>query len=250
MLRRLALTLRTWGGWALDALYPRDCLFCGRPSGDGYVCLDCLGRLPLWRNPSCLICGAESSMPEGPDFVCSDCLRHRPAFERAFVAARYEGDVRRLIHDFKYHGGIWLTRDLARLLVALYLDRLAPLRPRIDAVVPIPMLRRKRGARGYNQAELLARELARQLHLPCRAGLLRRVATGIPSQTRLGRAERLRNAEAAFRPAHPDRLRGKTLLLVDDVLTTGATCDACARLLRRAGARRVYVLALARPLRV
>ena len=184
MLRRLTLTLRRWGGWLLDAVYPRDCFFCGRPSGDSQICQECYERLSLARNPACLICGAESAQPEGPDFICSDCLRHRPAFARAFVAARYEGDIRDLIHAFKYHGGLWLTDDLVRILVAVYIGRIVPLRLGIDAVVPVPMLLRKRRKRGYNQAEELARLLAAQLHLPYFPKALKRVHTGVLSPRR------------------------------------------------------------------
>ena len=249
MLRRLLVTARRLLGWTLDLIYPRDCVFCERPAGDGgYICAECLSRLPLSRNPSCLICGAESAMPGGPDFICSDCLRHRPAFARAFIVARYDGAIRHLIHTFKYHGGVWLLEDLTRFLAATYIARIAPLRLRFDAIVPVPMQAAKLRARGYNQADLLARALAHALHIPCQTHLLRRVGTGVPSQTRLRREERLRNAAEAYRAAHPRHLRGKTLLLVDDVMTTGATCDVCARLLRRAGAKRVYVLALARPM--
>ena len=245
------MTARRLLGWALDFVYPRDCVFCERPVGEGgYICADCLGRLSLARNPACLVCGAESAMPGGPDFICSDCLRRRPAFTRAFVVARYDGAFRHLIHTFKYHGGVWLQEDLVRFLSATYIARIAPLGLRFDAIVPVPMQPAKLRARGYNQAALLAQALARDLRIPCRQRLLRRVGTGVVSQTRLRREERLRNAAAAYRAAHPRHLRGKTLLLVDDVMTTGATCDACARLLRRAGAKRVYVLALARPMRL
>lgn len=250
MLRDLLVKARRLLGWALDFCYPCDCVFCERPAGEGgYICADCLGRLPLTRNPSCLICGAESPVPGGPDFVCSECLAHRPAFARAFVVARYEGAVRHLIHRFKYQGGVWLQEDLVRFLEATYRVRIAPLGVAFDAIVPVPMQPAKRRQRGYNQADLLADGLAKALGIPCQRRLLRRVPTDVVSQTRLRREERLRNAFAAYRAAYPRHLKGKTLLLVDDVMTTGATCNACARLLRRAGAKRVYVLALARPLR-
>ena len=242
---------RLVGAWRalLDAAYPRDCVFCGEPAGpEGYVCARCLARLPLARNPACERCGAESPVPGTHGFLCPDCLRHPPAFARAHVVARYAGPVRDLIHLFKYHRGLWLRDDLGDLLAAHYLACVAPLGVAFDAIVPVPMLRAKERRRGYNQALLLAEALAARVGLPCRARYLRRVDTGVVSQTRLRRAERLRNAEAAYRAAHPRHLAGKTILLVDDVITTGATCDACARLLRRAGARAVHVLALARPL--
>lgn len=242
--------MRRLFGWLLDLLYPRDCFFCGRPAGEeGHICAECLGRISFHRNPSCTLCGAESALPEGPDFICSDCLRHRPAFERAFIAARYDGAIRDLIQTFKYRRGLWLLDDLTRFLVATYLARLSPLGLRFDAVVPVPMQAAKLRTRGYNQAELLARGVARQLGIPLKTHLLRRVKTDVLSQTRLRREGRLRNAAAAYRTAHPRHLQGKTILLVDDVMTTGATCEACARLLRQAGAAKVYVLALARPMR-
>ncbi len=236
-------------GWSLDLLYPRDCLFCQRPAGEGgHICIDCLERLPLHRNPSCTICGAESTLSEGTDFICSDCLRERPAFERTFVAARYELAVRQLVHTFKYKRGLWLLEDLTRLLVATYIERIAPLDLHIDLVLPIPMQRAKRRKRGYNQAALLAKALCRELTLPYNDRLLKRVATGVRSQTDLSRAGRFKNALAAYRISPNANLAGKTILLIDDVITTGATCNACAHLLREAGAGKVYVLVLARPL--
>ncbi len=235
--------------WLLDLLYPRDCFFCERPSGEGgYICPECLERLSFHRNPSCTICGAESSLPEGADFICSECLQKAPSFTRAFIVARYDGAVRDLIHTFKYHRGLWLLEDLTRFLVADYLARISPLGLRFDAVVPVPMQPAKLRVRGFNQAELLARGVAKQLGIPLQTRLLRRVRTGVVSQTRLHREERIRNAAAAYRTAHSRRVKGKTLLLIDDVVTTGATCEVCARLLRAAGAEKVYVLALARPL--
>ncbi len=251
MFRALALrclnALRRGFQWGLDGLYPRDCFFCGRPTGEsGSICLDCLQHLFIERGPACSLCDAESMMNESPTFICSDCLQHRPAYERAFVVARYEGDFRALIHTFKYRDGLWLCEDLVRFLYAAYLGRLQPLGIRPEVVVPVPMQPKKRRKRGYNQAELLARGLAKELQIPCRSRLLRRVATGVVSQTRLNRRQRLANALAAYRVRSPQQLEGKTVLLVDDVMTTGATVDACARLLRDAGAEKVYVLVLAR----
>lgn len=240
--------LRTWSSRLLDLLYPRDCTFCHQPAGDdGYICQECLERLSLHRNPSCIRCGAESALPEGYDFTCSECLQQPPAFERTFIVARYDNAFRDLIQTFKYRKGIWLTHDLVRYLVATYQLRIADAGIAIDLLVPVPMQAAKLRARGYNQAELLAKALARELHLPCATRALKRVRTGTISQTRLHRSERLANAKAAYRAARTKHLAGKTILLIDDVVTTGATCNACATLLRQAGAKAVYVLALARP---
>ena len=249
--RRVLAGVRVVVSELLNICYPQSCIFCGSETELGYICSDCMEKIQFRRHASCYICGAESLSPdEGPDFLCSDCLTRRPAFDRAFVVTRYDAAVRDLVHFFKYRQGIWLTDDLVRMMVAFYLFHISPLCLRFDAIVPVPMQRSKFRMRGYNQADLLAGAIGKQLLIPVRRHYLRRVRTGVVSQTRLGREGRRRNAEAAFRAAHPRHLRGKTLLLVDDVLTTGATCDACAGVLKAAGAAHVYVLALARPIRV
>ncbi len=243
--------LRQGVGWCLDVLYPRDCFFCQQPMFEsGYLCHDCLAELTFKRNPSCIVCGAESLLSEGVDFTCSDCLRQRPAFERVFVVARYDSAFRDLIHTFKYHRGVWLLEDLVCLMVAVYIERIAPLDLGINLVLSVPMQYRKRVVRGYNQAELLARALCKELTLPYCDNVLKRVQTGVRSQTYLHRSDRFKNALSAYRLTHPERIKGKTILLVDDVITTGATCNACAHLLRQAGAAKVYVFVLSRPLSI
>ncbi len=233
--------------WGLDLLYPRDCFFCQQPAGaHGHICTSCFERLMVARNPSCQICGAESHLPDGPDFICSDCLKKRPAFERAVVATRYDSAVRDLIHTFKYHQGLWLTEDLILFLQAAYLHAFVERGVKIDLLMPIPMLFKKERRRGYNQAELLVRALAREIKIPYTKRCLKRVKTKVFSQTQLGREGRLKNALASYRITHSDKVCGKTILLVDDVMTTGATLNACAQLLRDAGAANVYALALAR----
>lgn len=235
--------------WLMDTLYPQDCVFCDRPAQEGgHICVDCLARFPLRRNTACSICGAEGAEIDAETFVCQDCQAHRPAFKQAFIVARYEGAMRDLIQQFKYNRGLWLLGDLTRFMVAHYLVHLAPRGIAFDAIVAVPMQRDKLRRRGYNQADLLARALSRELGIPHLRHALRRVKTDISSQTRLHRAGRLRNARASYR-ANCRSLHGEMVLLVDDVITTGATCDACAAALKKAGAKRVYVLALARPYR-
>lgn len=242
--------VRSWAGALLDALYPRDCVCCGLSAERGYLCRAC--RLALFarkRNNACTRCGEEAPAQAGEaPFRCLACQARQPAFVRAAIALRYAGEVRQMIHAFKYHRGLWLAEELAGVLLACFRRSFAGLA--FDGVVPVPMTRRKLRERGYNQAEVLAKRLARRLALPCRCHLLQRVETGIPSQTHLRRSQRLHNAHEAYQlvPGAPP-LCGLRLLLVDDVITTGATAEACARRLRQAGASEVYVLALARPMR-
>ena len=245
------IKIQRLASWILDVLYPQDCVFCRAPSGGaGYICQPCLEKLSFHRNTACTICGAESAQPEAEAFICWDCMTHRPAFERVFIVARYEGAIRDLIHLFKYQRGVWLLQDLARFMAAVYWVRIQPLNLPIDLIVPVPMERRKLKTRGYNQAALLAQALRRAIGIPYQSKWLIRVKTDVSSQTHLHRSARLANAEAAYRPTYKQGLTGKTILLVDDVMTTGATCNACAKHLRDSGAKAVYVLALARPIRL
>lgn len=189
-------------------------------------------------------------LEEGPDFICSECLKHPPAFTRTFIVARYENAFRDLIHTFKYRRGMWLVYDLALYLEAVYRGRIQPLNIKVDLVTSVPMRPSKLRTRGYNQAHLLAKTFAQKVGLPYHATLLKRVHTGIISQTRLQRAGRLQNAKAAYAlTSKKTRLDNQTILLIDDVMTTGATCNACANHLRNAGAKAVYILVLARPFR-
>jgi ComF family protein len=171
---------------------------------------------------------------------CGICQREPPAFDRAWVAGPYEGPLRRAIHLLKYGCMTPLARPLGeRLALAA-----APFSG-YDAIVPAPLHWRRRWDRGFNQAELLARELSRRVGVPVDRRLLRTRSTA--PQAGLSAAERRLNVRGAFRAAGEQAgIRGKRLIVVDDVMTTGATLAACTRALKRAGAAEVAVLTLAR----
>jgi ComF family protein len=155
----------------------------------------------------------------------------------------YEGSLRTLIHLFKYSG----MKPLARPLAA-YLERAIPIDERFDAVVPVPLYWRKQWERGFNQAELLARHVAKHRGIPVLNALRRKRATA--TQAGLASAGRRRNVAGAFvlrsAPKPDPRLAGKKILLIDDVMTTGATASACATALKRGGAQSISLLTLAR----
>lgn len=231
-----------------DFAYPMDCPVCNAPSPpERTLCKECSDRLPLNRENGCSICGAESSVPEGISFICPDCLRERPAYEKAIIGGRYSGDLRKLIINFKYNRALWLASDFVELLYKPFLLEFSAKGISIDLVVPVPMLPKKERRRGYNQAEVLARAFALDFHLPLRTRILRRIRTSELTQTHLHRQERLKNAIASYRLRRPKTVAGKNVLLIDDVITTGATVNACAHLLKDAGAKAVYVAAIARP---
>ncbi|MFN7919022.1 MAG: ComF family protein [Bryobacteraceae bacterium] len=177
--------------------------------------------------------------PLAPDGLCPLCRDGLTGFDAAYTYGGYEGALRRLIHVFKYDGVTTLAEPLGRLLA-----RALPRDIEFDLVVPAPMHWRRRWSRGFNQAELLAREIGRRISVPVKPALRR--GRNTPSQAGLTSAARRRNLAGAFRVSDPKKVAGKHVLLVDDVLTTGTTAAVCARALKRAGAARVTVLTLAR----
>ncbi len=229
----------------LDLLYPRSCGGCGgeADSAGGHLCWDCRAELRVIGDPLCSLCGNPVEGRIDHQYICFHCVETRPQFDQARSAVRFEGGVTRLIRDFKYHHGVWLQEELADLLQACvathYADRV------FDAVCAVPLHHVRLRERGFNQAGLLAASLARRMGLPMRGrGLVRGRDTG--TQTHLTARERLSNVKDAFEVRNPARWRGLRLLLVDDVMTTGATVSACAKALKDAGAASVHGVTLAR----
>lgn len=171
--------------------------------------------------------------------VCAACRLAKRGYDRAACFGFYEGSLRRLIHLFKYSGMTPLARPLADLLL-----RALPVDATFDAVVPVPLYWRKRWQRGFNQAELLARRVAKKRRIPMVSVLRRSRATSV--QAGLTSAGRRANVAGAFALRGNADVAGKRFLLIDDVMTTGATVGACAAVLKRAGAKSVTVLTLAR----
>ncbi|WP_243338782.1 ComF family protein [Anaeromyxobacter soli] len=232
---RVAAALRGVAAALLELVYPPRCAACG-----GAVVAE----------PFCSVCGeAVDPVPEGcrrcglpgPDPLCGACRADPPAFDAVRAGGLFGGPLADAIHALKYGGRPALARPLGA-----WLARAAPLPPGA-LVVSVPLARARRIARGYDQAALLADALARAAGARGRRlpGALRRTRE-TPPQVGRTRAERSRNVAGAFRAARPGALAGRDVVLVDDVVTTGATADAAARALKDAGARSVVVLALAR----
>lgn len=198
--------------------------------------------MPACGPPVCAHCGME--IPGAFDAVlsCARCRRQPPLYEAARAPWRYEGLARQAIGAFKYHHhlrlGRWLADAMAQAAV-----RSLPIRD-IAAVVPVPLHWLKRHLRGRNPTEELAREVAARLNRRCLSQALSRVRW-TSTQTRLSARQRARNVRDAF-AARRRLVRGLNVLLIDDVVTSGATANACARALKAAGARKVFVLAAAR----
>lgn len=236
-----------WARLLLDLVYPRSCAVCG---GDvaahpRYFCWECWCKIPLIQPPFCAVCGDPIDGAVEGAFRCHACTDRPPAFLRARSAARYRDTLARAMQAFKYNSRTCLAPDLADLLEGCY--RVHYPDCRVDAIVPVPLYPRKERERTYNQSALLARELGRRLKRPVLLRALLRTRH-TDTQTTLSAAKRRINVDGAFvvQPRERDWLAGKTCLLVDDVMTTGATVDACAAALTSAGVWRVLVLTVGR----
>ncbi len=228
-----------------DLLYPRTCCGCGEPGPEAfrYLCWDCWMTVQFMHPPMCSRCGDTVSGRVDRAFVCRSCSGPERFFDRARSAVRHEGAFREAIHAFKYSCGIWMAEDLACLLdacVDTHFDA-----GRIQLIVPVPLHPARRRKRGYNQASLLATKLARRLAKPCKTSVLLRIRD-TDTQTRLTAEERLNNMRGAFLALRREAIQGKHILLVDDVMTSGATTDECARVLKEAEASTVEVVTVAR----
>lgn len=232
---------------ALDILLPPQCQACGElVGGGGMLCLPCWESVQFLNPPHCAACGLPFEFDLGEGTLCGACIRERPVYRRARAAVAYGETSRRILLAFKHGDRTEAAPALGRWLLRAGAD----LFPEADALVPVPLHWTRLFLRRYNQAALLAREVGRLTGLPVHADLLLR-GRRTPSQGHLTRNQRHDNVKGAFRvrPSRRGLAEGKRLLLVDDVLTTGATVEACARVLLRAGAAAVDVLTVARVMR-
>ncbi len=229
----------------VDIVYPRRCEGCGSCSVERgmHLCWDCLAGAVYVRDPFCSCCGDPVFGAVEHTFECSWCRRSHPAFVQARSAVRFRGKVKDLLHAFKYKNGCHLSGDLAGLLAGCVQAHYADVR--FDGVAYVPLHPKKARERSYNQARLLAVDTARRLELPVLHRSLSRTRM-TDTQTRLNAEERRRNVRGAFEVVMPDWIEGRRVLLLDDVMTTGATVDECSRVLMNAGAISVHVVTVAR----
>src|SRR5438046_4486631 len=229
--------------FALDIALPTLCVACREPVDGEGVCAECWSKLSFIEPPYCPRLGIPFVYDPGPDLLSMEAIASPPAYQRARAAVRYDEVARTLVHALKYQDrtdlapamGRWMARAGGELLEDA------------DALVPVPLHWRRGWSRRYNQSGALARVIERQSGVKVVSEALRRVR---PTQQQIGlsRAQRASNVQGAFKVA-PDRqseIQGRRVVLIDDVLTSGATVDACARALLRAKAASVDVLVFAR----
>jgi ComF family protein len=237
-----------YAGYSLQRLLPSHCCLCSGVIKDTdlpNLCTGCLYDLPFMaRQPRCQSCGL--GLASSGDH-CGQCLHQPPNFSRSYIPFLYQYPVDRLIQGFKYRRQL-ANGELLSKLLADYLSYCADENPEWqapDLIIPTPMHWMRRWKRGFNQADIVARSLSRQLEIPLADRLITR-RNRTPSQQGLNREQRQRNLRNAFTITTPALVAGKRIALVDDVVTTTATMRELSRLLRKAGAADVQVWALAR----
>ncbi len=223
----------------IDLIFPPRCTIC-KKRGHAVICGDCAGKIEFLPPALCGICGK----PKGRRFtegICEDCAKERPAFAMARSAALYDGVIKQAMHKFKFGGKTALSPFFGDILFSYLSKGEMPLEE-IDLVIPLPLSSKREKQRGYNQSMLLAEEISGRCSINIDITSLKKIRDVAP-QFELSRKERLLNVKGAFRSAP---LAGSTILLVDDIYTTGATAKEASQALKDAGAKDVYVLTLAR----
>ncbi len=218
---------------ALDLIFPMSCAGCGKEGK--HLCQNCVFGLSALKKPYCGLCASP-----GQSSPCRWCRERRPAFEGILAPFVFQGAIKEAVHVFKYRGVKAAAPELGRLL-ADYL-KLHPLAG--DVIIPVPLHSRRLRERGYNQSALLAKELGKLTGIGVESGLLTRTKDALPQVHTASRNQRRDNVEGSF--SCGGQFSGKTVILVDDVATTGSTLSACAAALKDSGAESVWGLVLAR----
>lgn len=228
-----------------ELIYPSTCWVCAKlmPAAPLLVCPTCAKNLTHDPHPTCPRCsssvGPFSTVAQG----CPACRSESFGFDEALRLGPYDGLLREVVLRMKHHSGEELAEVIGTLWAQHAAPRLQPLH--IDVIVPVPLHWTKRWRRGFNQSEVLGRALGTELRVPCEPARLRRVRRTADQKEQLSPAARKRNVQGAFAAPPAPALRDKTALLVDDVMTTGATASEAARALRWCQPRRVIVAVLA-----
>jgi len=231
--------LNTLKAGFLTLLFPQNCILCGRFAGvDAQLplCRNCMSKVKTLPAAVCDKCGRPAGV-----IVCPDCRKYKPHFDKVRAGALYEGAIKEIVHNFKYKGEFYLARYLASLMMVASPAEFL----QVDCFVPVPLDRSRQIERGYNQAMLLAQEMRRRTGVPVKNVLVK--ARRTEPQTALSGEVRRKNLKGAFKVK--GRIEGiKSVVLVDDVITTGATLSECARTLKQAGVEKVFALVAARAL--
>ena len=219
-----------------EALFPRSftCDLCGIETFGNSLCPDCLKTVTYNNGTVCPVCGRKTAIAE----ICMECKAKAPVFKKAVSPLIYENGAKVLIAKFK-NGSAYLKDYFAEIIA----DKLKDF-PEFDYIVSVPMTKKRERERGYNQSALLAKSLSERIGIPFLSNALIKTKE-TSAQKSLSRKEREKNLTGCFKVEKRDLIKGKTVLLVDDILTTGATAEAIGNKLLGAGAKRIYLATVA-----
>lgn len=222
----------------LKILFPESCPVCGKPStghNTAPICSGCWEGILQYKGAVCLKCG--KPLVSDASITCGDCLKEEPAFKWARSFGIYDGALKKAINLFKYYGIKRLSKPLSELMFKIKM-------PAVDVVVPVPLSKKKLKQREFNHAALLAKYISIYLGTRVTLNCLVKIKETMP-QVGLSAKERGKNVRNAFVAKNNEFIKGKNILLVDDVLTTGATIRECSKSLKSAGAGEIYAITLA-----
>lgn len=220
----------------MDLVYPRRCPICDKivDSSKVLACNACLKKLEKVKEPKCLQCGKSLGVEE--QALCLDCEKEPKSYEKGYPVFHYTKEMKESMGRFKYHNKREYGDFYVLELLKSHEENLRRLK--LDGIVPVPMYRKKQRIRGYNQAALLGKKLSEALGIPCYSDYILREVDTIP-QKDLNDKERMKNVKNAFKIGE-NKVQLKKVLLVDDIYTSGATIEACTRVLLAAGTQKVY----------
>ena len=226
----------------LNILFPESCPMCDKPSSEHKTapfCSECWQTIVPYKGPGCRICS--KPLASDASTVCGECMKDEPAFSSVMIFGLYRGALRKAINLLKYHNVKRLSKPLADILLNINT-------PAIDGILPVPLHRKRLRHREFNQSALLARYVAHNLGVPLIIDCLIKMTDTLP-QVGLTSKERKENISNAFGIQDNTLVKGKNIMLIDDVITTGATVRECSKILKKAGAHDIHVVALAHGIR-
>ncbi|MBU6338876.1 MAG: ComF family protein [Rickettsiales bacterium] len=227
-----------------EIVFPNQCLYCNCLIGqEGLFCNSCWQKLQFITDPKCNICSHAFEFQVGDCLTCAKCLARKPAYDKVITVFRYNQIIKKIIGDFKYRDNISLAKKLTKIIFNKFSEEL----DEIDFIIAVPLHKKRLRKRKFNQAIILAKELAKLTDKRLYYDLLQRIKNTTP-QASLSRKEREKNLNGAFilKDKYHELVKGKNILLVDDVMTTGSTLENCAKILKKYKAKKVIVLTIAK----
>ncbi len=226
----------------MDIVLPHGCIGCGKEIVSYGLCEDCKKDVHYIKSPMCTKCGKPFHARSGISHLCMDCIKNKNEFILSRSVFEYSGLIAELIIRFKFKDNVNLTSMFVYEMERLYNKDFK--QSGIEALIPVPLFIKRLKQRTYNQSQLLTQELSKRIGIPYRINVLEKIKN-TPPQSGLKGLERIDNVKGAYKIKDTANLKGKNVLLIDDVITTGSTIRACVSALKRSGIKRVYVMSIA-----